>query len=84
MANGGEVLMKRMYAIVNVQNKRLYALGDTAVECALLLDRQFAAMSTERITAMGFRVKPVMVTAEVLPETSSIPVNAGQGVLFFQ
>lgn len=69
-------------AVINITNQSCCALADTAAEAALPLGAGMRGVPAGRIEALGFRIKPVMVTVHVLPDSSFVPSGAEQGALF--
>lgn len=77
-----DVFFMKKIAVVNIQNRTCLALADSAAEAALMLEAGMRGIPAGRIEAMGFRIKPVMVTVQELPETAFVPPCAEQGALF--
>lgn len=76
------VFFMKKTAVINVHNNTCLALADTPLEASTMLDTCMRGVPAGRIESMGFRIRPVMVTVQELPDTAFVAPSAHQGALF--
>lgn len=63
------------WAVLNILTDRCCAIGDTQAECVAFMAAAFRHYPVGRVEALGFRIRRVLCTLDVLPPHATPPAN---------